>query len=633
MGLISELKRRNVIRMAGLYLVGAWLVVQVAATLLPVFAAPDWVMRVLVGLLAFGFAAALVFSWVFEMTPAGLKRDSDIAPGESIAPQTARRMDRMIFVVMAAALGYFAVDKFVLAPARTADGVADSTPAGTPTPARADAAASAEAPAASRQAEAKSIAVLAFADLSQGKDQEYFSDGVAEEILNALAKVDDLKVAGRTSSFYFKGRNESLAAIGSTLGVAHVLEGSVRKQGERLRISAKLLRVDDGVELWSESFDGTDGDIFALQENIARRVARELQVALDVAPQARLVSAGTADARAYRLYLQASAIFDRREIAQFPAAVSALEQALAIDPSFARAHSRLALIQLIGAADASTDVRENHDRVVAHAQAALAIDPTLAEPHAAMGQAAGRLPGGLLAQRESLERALQLDPDDVTSNFWLGLALLGTGYRAQGKARLDRALEIDPMLPNALRWRGVVALFDGDLARAEDDLTRAKAGFLQLADRELSEIAAARGDLALAVRLWPEGSRRLLGAMPAGSAEVLAEGLYGDAAARARALAWIDAYLATGPSQVSGLVPLVLYRLGQPDRVFSLLAQTASTDNTDLYIRIWSPQGRALRERPGFGDFLRERGFVALWNRYGPPEQCRKDAGGDYRCE
>jgi TolB-like protein/Tfp pilus assembly protein PilF len=622
--------------MGGLYLVGAWLVIQVAGTLLPMFDAPAWVARSVVILLAIGFVPALVFSWVHERTPEGVKRDGEVLAGASAAPQTARRMDRMLLAVMALALGYFAVDKFVLAPARVADGTAVSASAAAPT--AAVTATDASAPSTATRpdvapADAKSIAVLAFADLSQSQDQAYFSDGVAEEILNALAKVDDLKVAGRTSSFYFKGRNESLAAIGSTLGVAHVLEGSVRKQGERLRISAKLLRVDDGVELWSESFDGTDGDIFELQENIARRVARELQVALNAAPQARLVSAGTADARAYRLYLQASAIFDRREIAQFPAAAAALDKALAIDPTFARAHSRLALIQLIGAADASTDVRANYDRVVTHAQAALAIDPTLAEPYAAMGQAAGRLPGGLLTQRESLERALQLDPDDVTSNFWLGLALLGSGYRAQGKARLDRALEIDPLLPNALRWRGVVALFDGDLVRAEDDLTRAKAGFLQLADRELSEIAAARGDLALAVRLWPEGSRRLLGAMPAGSAEVLAEGLYGDAAARTRALAWIDAYLATGPSQVSGLVPLVLYRMGEPDRVFAVLSHTASTDNTDLYIRMWSPQGRALRERPGFGAFLEERGFVTLWDRYGPPDLCRKGADGRYRCD
>ncbi|MCX7033079.1 MAG: hypothetical protein NT046_03795, partial [Arenimonas sp.] len=203
MSLIAELRRRNVIRMAGLYLVGAWLAVQVAATLLPVFGAPGWVMKVLVGLLALGFPAALVFSWVFELTPDGLKRDGEVAANESLAPRTAQRMNRMLLAVMALALGYFAVDKFVLAPGREASSDSPAT-----------AASGAEA---AEAINAKSIAVLAFANMSADKENEYFSDGVAEEILNALAKIDDLKVAGRTSSFYFKGRNESLAAIGSTL--------------------------------------------------------------------------------------------------------------------------------------------------------------------------------------------------------------------------------------------------------------------------------------------------------------------------------------------------------------------------------------------------------------------------------
>lgn len=221
MNFLAELQRRNVIRMAGLYLVGAWLVVQVAATLLPVFGAPEWVMKVLVGLLALGFLAALVFSWVFELTPDGLKRDDDVAAKESTAPQTAQRMNRMLLVVMALALGYFAVDKFLLAPGRDASStrLADTSPK---TAASTTVGAAAlDAPVAPT-IDAKSIAVLAFANMSADADNEYFSDGVAEEILNALAKIDDLKVAGRTSSFYFKGRNEPLPTIGSTLGVAHV---------------------------------------------------------------------------------------------------------------------------------------------------------------------------------------------------------------------------------------------------------------------------------------------------------------------------------------------------------------------------------------------------------------------------
>jgi adenylate cyclase len=225
-----------------------------------VFEAPGWVMKTLVALLVIGFIPALVISWVFELTPDGLRREDENAPAEptdSTEPNTAQRMNRMIIVVLLLALGYFAFDKFVLVPGRES---ASETAAKVSAGPDLASAVTASQPEAAQAIDTKSIAVLAFANMSSDKDNEYFSDGVAEEILNALAKVDDLKVAGRTSSFYFKGRSEPLAAIGSTLGVAHVLEGSVRKQGERLRISAKLLRISDGVELWTAGADCAAGD-------------------------------------------------------------------------------------------------------------------------------------------------------------------------------------------------------------------------------------------------------------------------------------------------------------------------------------------------------------------------------------
>ena len=226
MNFISELKRRNVIRMAGLYLVGAWLITQVAATVLPLFGSPDWIARSIVVVLMIGFIPAMIFAWIFELTPDGLKRDSEIPEAQSIAPQTARKMERSILVLFAIALSFFGFDKFYLAPKREAALVSVSTQAITEKAARQE-----------KSENEKSIAVLAFENRSADKINEYFSDGVAEEILNSLAKLKDLKVAGRTSSFFFKGKNESLSTIGKTLGVAHVLEGSVRKQGNQLRIT------------------------------------------------------------------------------------------------------------------------------------------------------------------------------------------------------------------------------------------------------------------------------------------------------------------------------------------------------------------------------------------------------------
>ncbi len=218
---LTELKRRNVVRMAGLYLVGAWLLVQVAGTLLPVFDAPPWVMKTLVAVLATGLIPALIFSWVFELTPEGLKRDEDVPVEKSIAPQTARRMDRMIIAVLVLALGYFAVDKFVLAPRRAASPVPNDEKASN---------------------NPKSVAVLPFENLSSDKENAYFAEGIQDEILTRLAKIGALKVISRTSSAHYASSPDNLPEIGKQLGVNSILEGSVQKAGQEVHINVQLIR-------------------------------------------------------------------------------------------------------------------------------------------------------------------------------------------------------------------------------------------------------------------------------------------------------------------------------------------------------------------------------------------------------
>src|SRR5438105_13905483 len=249
MSLVSELKRRNVIRFAGLYLVGAWLLVQVAGTVLPMFGAPDWLPRSIVILLAIGFVPALIFSWVFELTPQGLKRDEDVRPEESIAPQTGRRMDRMIIAVLVLALGYFAFDKFVLAPRRTAPPNESPSAAG-----------------------AKSIAVLPFENLSEDKANAYFAEGIQDEILTRLAKVADLKVISRTSTQHFKSAPENLPEIARQLGVAHILEGSVQKSGDAVRVNVQLIKAANDSHLWADTFDRKLTDIFSVESEVAKSI-------------------------------------------------------------------------------------------------------------------------------------------------------------------------------------------------------------------------------------------------------------------------------------------------------------------------------------------------------------------------
>jgi TolB-like protein/Flp pilus assembly protein TadD len=473
--------------------------------------------------------------------------------------------------------------------------------------------------------------VLAFADLSQAQDQAYFSDGVAEEILNALAKVDELKVAGRTSSFCFKGRNEALATIGSTLSVAHVLEGSVRKQGERLRISAKLLRVSDGVELWADTFDGTDADIFALQESIAQQVTSELKVALNADRGAGLVDTGTTNPVAYALYLRASDVFHRRAANEFLNAIKLLEEAVTLDPSFARAWSKLGALHALTPDYLNIDNRIAEAGAMASARRALALQPNLAEPHAVLGQVHTQA-NRFAAARAEYEQALAIDANDLTANLWYAIDLGNTGYQRAKAARLERLLELDPLLPNALNHYGDVLLINGDLDGARKALERAK------------ELGAANGDIFLWRVSLAQGRRtearaelergiKIFGAnLPPTAVPVIAAGIIDEGEARARALALVRNLVAQPVYSDSGMLAQSLIRLGAPDEALAMLARQPMNSSVGINV-IWRQGGEPARTSPAFPEFARKIGYAALWDTYGPPDLCSKDASGDYRCE
>lgn len=629
MNLIRELRRRNVIRMAGLYLVGAWLVVQVASTVFPAFDLPGWALRGVILLLVIGFIPALVFAWVFELTPEGLKRDAEVPEAESIAPATARRMDRAIIVVLLLALGYFAIDKFVLVPGRDAAG-SGADPALSATGAESTSAT--EPAAAAPAADAKSIAVLAFADLSEARDQEYFSDGVAEEILNALARIDDLKVAGRTSSFYFKGRNESLATIGSTLGVAHVLEGSVRKQGERLRISAQLLRVSDGVQLWSETFDGTDADIFALQEKIAQQVTRELEVALGAGANARLVEVGTRNPEAFALYLRATDVFNRRAFERYAEAIADAQRALQLDPGFARAHSRLATLYFQASTTSPSEAVEGLlEAAGRHAGEALALNARLAEPHALTAVMAHP---EFAKAREAFAEALRLDFRDPSANLWYALFLCNLGYIAECEQGLDRTLAIDPLLPQALGWRARLYVSAGDLPAAERMAALAREVGLSWIGIHYAWIALARGDLEAARAATAEFVSAFGTGLPPEAVEAFAGARVGDPVAIEQARRIIEAHLAARPARINALVPLTLLRMGEVERGLDVFAKGPTSFDAVFLGEVLGtrlvPQAWA---SPAFPAFLRRTGIAAYWDEFGPPAHCRKLDNGDYRCE
>jgi TolB-like protein len=320
MSFFGELKRRNVIRMAGLYLVGAWLLTQVASTVLPMFGAPDWLPRSIVSLLAIGFIPALIFSWVFELTPEGLKRDEDVAPEQSIAPQTGRRMDRTIIVVLALALGYFAFDKFVLTPRREAALTASALPN--------------ESKSVINE---KSIAVLPFENLSSDKENAYFADGIQDEILTRLSKIADLKVISRTSTQHYKSAPENLPEIARQLGVAHILEGSVQKSGDAVRVNVQLIKAATDSHLWADTFDRKLTDIFSVESEVAKAIAEQLRAHLSGREEQVIAAKPTDNPEAYNAYLRGLAY--NLKTADTPAnslgAQKYLREAVRLDPKFA----------------------------------------------------------------------------------------------------------------------------------------------------------------------------------------------------------------------------------------------------------------------------------------------------------
>ena len=614
MNFFAELTRRKVFKVGGAYLVVAWLAVQAASIGFPAFDAPPWALRIFILVALLGFPIALVFAWAFEITPDGVKPESGV--------RSTRAILLIAAVLTALAFAwYFKGQPSYRAevPAPTANADASRQPA--PSPASPTAAPS-----------AKSIAVLPFTDLSPGHDQEYFSDGMAEELLNALAKVKDLKVAGRTSSFHFKGRNDDLRAIAQALDVANVLEGSVRKQGNKVRITAQLIQASDGFHLWSETYDGDMTDVFELQERIARAITEKLQVILQGDQQKRLIPVATVNPEAYALYLQATGIFNRREANRFADAIAQLEQALRLDPGFARAHSRLAALAALAPTYLTFDWAAANRIVEEHANKAIELDPALAEPHAALGQ----LYTGqrrLLEARPHFERAMVVNPDDTTSAFWYATSLIMSGYARQGYQVIDRLLQVDPMLPTALLWRGIGYVYAGDTTDAERLLQRASDAKLAFADLGLSFIADARHQPDLAIRQLSAGFIAMRTSLPDASNQLLAAGIFGDAQDKARAMAMIDDYLKTRPPVLSGIVIYALMRMHEPARAIALAQDKPTLNDASYMSMLWSPYGREMRTRPEFAEFARKTGLTALWDRYGEPDSCHKRAPGDYVCE
>jgi TolB-like protein len=418
--LISELRRRNVFRVAVAYLVTAWLLLQVADVVLEAIEAPAWAMKAVLLLLLLGLPLALVVAWVFELTPEGVKRESDVDRSRSITRQTGRRLDYAIIAILVLAVALLVYDR-----QRGADaGRAASTSAA--------------------ETAVKSIAVMPFVNMSPDPDNEYFSDGISEELLNLLAKVDGLKVAARTSSFKFKGTKADIGEIGNALGVATVLEGSVRKSADQVRITAQLIKVEDGFHLWSATYDRSLDNIFEVQDEIAGAIVEALRLPLLGTTAAPVSAKPTQSIAAYDLYLLGRHRMRETSAASFREAIGYFQRAIDADPEFAPAHSGLADAYVLLSNYGDMPLAEAYAAAEPSIERALALDPGLAEAWISKGLLAGSR-NRALESLEYLQKALAQNPNSAAA--LLGLA--DTQYKlARGKEALEsssRALALDPM--------------------------------------------------------------------------------------------------------------------------------------------------------------------------------------------
>ena len=402
----------------------------------------------MVVLVALGFPVALLFAWAYDITPEGIKPTAEVSPAQSVAKHTGRRLDRAIIVMLAVALIYFVADKFWLSKR-------------VPAPA-----ATVAAPAVD-----KSIAVLPFVDMSERRDQEYFADGMAEEIINLLVTIPDLKVIGRTSSFQFKNKTDDLRKIGAALGASYIVEGSVRRSGDHIRVTAQLIGARDGAHRWSDTYDRDASDVLKVQAEIAASLVRALQ--LEVMPSFAVESQqALGNNEAYEVYLRGRHALERRDQAGLDEAVTDFQHALELDPAFSAAAAGLAVARVNLAYWGYVPPREGFERARVAAAAALALDPTSALAHGVLDAIYTEHDWDWPAAERETRIIVALAPKNPPTLLYAADERMAVGQLVEARQYLNTAISADPLDAELYVERSWVYLREGRLAEAESDSRR-----------------------------------------------------------------------------------------------------------------------------------------------------------------
>jgi TolB-like protein/Flp pilus assembly protein TadD len=457
MNFFSELKRRNVFKVGVAYTVASWLSLQLVDLVLENINAPDWVMQVFMLGLAVGFPIAIIVAWAFEVTPDGVKLQKNVDQSISINRRTGQQLNRGIIVILSMAIVLLLTDRYrdeIFGAEEETATKTEETAIETEDPSGDDS--------------QKTIAVLPFRDMSAAQDQAYFGEGIAEELLNALVKVEGLDVASRTSAFSLVDENLDIPTIAERLGVDHILEGSIRTSGQQVRVTAQLIEVEKDVHLWSETYDGSLDDIFKIQDEITAKITDALKLQLgggDLTPSTGML---TDNAEAYQLYLQGRHLWRQRNAASINEAIRLFKQAVELDPGFARAWSNLAVAYLNQPDyDRSYSPEQGMELGLMAAEKALAISPQSTE--ALIIKANYNLDHCNVAESARLyEKAISLNPDDPTAHHWYAILLSTAGHTSLALEHLRKAKKIDPLISAVIAIESDVYRNLGDYARAEE---------------------------------------------------------------------------------------------------------------------------------------------------------------------
>jgi TolB-like protein len=620
---LGELQRRKVLRIAAAYLVAAWIILQVALALQTTMSLAASFSSSVLALLVIGFPIVVGLSWFFEFTPEGIKRTVASSEGATFKPQTTDFvLAGALALVFSLGVAQFFWPRDTVPAAQTTAAVAPAADAGQP-PRLGD----------------KSIAVLPFANLSPAKENEYFADGLTEELLNLLAKIGDLKVISRTSSFAFKGKSTPLPEIARQLGVRHILEGSVRAEGEELRITAQLIDVATDTHLWSETYERKIESLFALQDEIARAISSALKVEVTLAGTNK---PPTASIQAYRSYLEALSLFRTREFSAFDRVIELMQTAIKLDKDFAEAHALLSAAYGSKAAAYGSrfDVSPGDAAIWAglarkSALTALKLKPTLGAAHAALG----RIDRRELRWEEAVangRKAVELDPGNSDARLWLGGTLAILGHIAEGVRLIEEAANSDPLSEIGPAWLMYTEAIQGNDAAATKIALKLQHSSFAVPSGFANYYLAARaydaGNADEAARhyqamLYPASlrDRPFVEAI----AKALRSPLARDAALRA-----IQAEAAANPMFDPGaayallrandaLIERVNTVLDSPQRIAFV---------TGSFSWIWAPRHKELHRHPSIKALFRKMGLVDYWKKHGWPDRCRAKGEDDFEC-